>query len=330
MTVNDVDVVVVGAGVSGLAAARSLESRSRFVTVLDKGRSVGGRLATRRLADARLDHGAQFFTQRAVEMEALVEELLDEEVATEWCKGFSGEDGHPRYVIPGGMNGLGKFLAEPLEDVRCEIEVTSLVQEDRGWVVKWDGGELRGGAVLLTAPVPQSLAIIDRSGIALNENVRAGLDAVTYDAAMAVLVVLDGPSGVPAPGGVQLTEGPFTWVGDNLAKGVSEISAITLHTDDVTATALWDDDPAEVLAELMDIGAEWFGDANVVASELKKWKYAAPTHCWPASYCTAVDGDWPLVLAGDAFEGPKIEGAYRSGLAAALRLNRSGVTSTSG
>ena len=292
---NDADVVVVGAGLTGLAAARALESRSRYVTVLDKGRSVGGRLATRRLEGARLDHGAQFFTQRGPAMESLVEELLDEEVAIEWCRGFGSEDGHPRYRILGGMNGLAKYLAEPLEDVRCGVQVTEVAREDRGWVVRWDGGELRGGAVLLTAPVPQSLA------------------------------VLDGPSAVPEPGGAQLTDGPFTWVADNSMKGISDLPAVTLHTDHATAMALFDEDEDVALAELLALGAEWFGGAEVVDAQLKKWRYATPRTTWDQPICVAVDGDWPLVLAGDAFDGPKVEGAYCSGLAAAERLRHSGV-----
>ena len=56
-------VVVVGAGLAGLVAARALAD-DHEVVVFDKGRSVGGRLATRRIGAARLDHGAQFFTVR--------------------------------------------------------------------------------------------------------------------------------------------------------------------------------------------------------------------------------------------------------------------------
>ncbi|MFN5604922.1 MAG: FAD-dependent oxidoreductase, partial [Actinomycetes bacterium] len=41
--------VVVGAGLSGLMAARTLASRGWSVVVLDKGRGVGGRMATRRI-----------------------------------------------------------------------------------------------------------------------------------------------------------------------------------------------------------------------------------------------------------------------------------------
>ena len=57
-------VVVVGAGVAGLMAAQSLVKNGHDVVVVDKGRSPGGRLATRRIDNATLDHGAQFFTVR--------------------------------------------------------------------------------------------------------------------------------------------------------------------------------------------------------------------------------------------------------------------------
>ncbi|MFW5743027.1 MAG: NAD(P)-binding protein [Spirochaetota bacterium] len=43
---------MVGAGIAGLTAARRLVDASRDVTVLDKGRGVGGRMATRRFGGA--------------------------------------------------------------------------------------------------------------------------------------------------------------------------------------------------------------------------------------------------------------------------------------
>ena len=66
-------VAVVGAGLSGLVAAKRLADSGRSVVVIDKGRSVGGRLATRRIHDATLDHGAQFFTVRSAEFAAFVD-----------------------------------------------------------------------------------------------------------------------------------------------------------------------------------------------------------------------------------------------------------------
>ena len=52
---------MVGAGMAGLTAAHRLSGVTEVV-ILDKGRGVGGRLATRRIGDATIDHGAQFIT----------------------------------------------------------------------------------------------------------------------------------------------------------------------------------------------------------------------------------------------------------------------------
>ncbi len=63
----------------GLVAARRL-SDARLgggadVVIVDKGRSVGGRLATRRIGSATVDHGAQFFTVRTPAFQHQVDDL---------------------------------------------------------------------------------------------------------------------------------------------------------------------------------------------------------------------------------------------------------------
>ena len=54
-------IVVIGAGVAGLAAARALGDAGRDVVVVDKGRGVGGRCATRRIDGQSVDHGLPWF-----------------------------------------------------------------------------------------------------------------------------------------------------------------------------------------------------------------------------------------------------------------------------
>lgn len=318
-------VVVVGAGLSGLLAARALQAEGRRVVVLDKGRSPGGRLATRRIGGAALDHGAQFFTVRTPELAVLVEEWTDAGVVREWCRGFAGRtDGHPRYVTTGGMNALAKHLAVGL-DVRTGHLVTAVHPAADGLRVRLDGtgeAELPGDAVVLTAPVPQSLALCQAGGLDLGEVGRA-LDAIEYDPTLALLVVLDRASAVPPPGGVQPEEGIFSWVGDNQAKGVSAEPAITLHVRPDVSRRRYDD-PDEVLrADLLAAAQPWLGDAAVRDAQVKRWRYATPVTLFADT--TAVvripPTRAPLVFAGDAFAGPRVEGAARSGLAAAAAVS---------
>lgn len=314
-------VAVVGAGIAGLAAARRLAAeRGHEVVVFDKGRSVGGRLATRRIGAATVDHGAQFFTARGEALQAQTGDWLSRGVARVWCHGFHGrEDGHPRHIGTGGMNSLAKDLAAGL-DCRCNSLVFTLRHGTAGWeVVTDDGAAWSADAVVLTCPVPQSRALLAQSEAELPDDL-AGTD---YERTIALLAVLDRPSAVPAPGGVQFgpgdLDGPFAFVADNHAKGVSAVPALTLHATPSWSAARWGEPTSEVRTELLALARPWLGAAGVVATQVKKWRFATPSRQWPDP-CW-VDPDLRVVLAGDAFAGPRVEGAFESGIAAAAALS---------
>ncbi len=314
-------VAVVGAGLSGLVAAKRLADSGRSVVVIDKGRSVGGRLATRRIHDATLDHGAQFFTVRSAEFAAFVDGAAEAEVVYEWCRGFSGSpDGHPRYATRGGMTRLAKWLARDLS-VMVETPIHSITEVEDGWLLHHPGGQVRAGAIVLTAPMPQALALLDAGGVAIDVSVRARMEAIRYHPTIAVLAVLDRPSAVPEPGGIQLTDGPFGFVADNAVKGISSGVGITLHLSHELSTKRWDDDTDTVLAEMLDAARPWLGEARVVEAQLKRWRYAQPIDPLPQSVEVTEVGGTPLLFAGDAFGGSKVEGAFLSGAAAADRLS---------
>ena len=57
-----IPIVIIGAGIAGLACARRLAEAGLAPVLLDKGRGIGGRVATRRMGDMQFDHGAQYVT----------------------------------------------------------------------------------------------------------------------------------------------------------------------------------------------------------------------------------------------------------------------------
>jgi renalase len=71
---NQRSCIIVGAGLSGLLAASTLQREGWDVTVVDKGRDVGGRMATRRIGRGNFDYGAQFFTVRGERFAGLLED----------------------------------------------------------------------------------------------------------------------------------------------------------------------------------------------------------------------------------------------------------------
>lgn len=310
------DVLVIGAGMAGLAAGADLQQAGRQVLVVDKGRGVGGRVATRRIADATFDHGAQFFTVRDDRFAALVEQWIDEGVAREWFRGPG--DVHPRYRGVPGNSSIARHLARDL-DVRLERRVMRVETSQNGWTaVLEDGSSWSAGSVVLTPPVPQSLQLLDAGGFIMAPAHRRSLEDIRYEPCLAVMAVLDAPSQIPSPGYLRFDDGPVAWVADNNVKGTSTRPAITLHAASDYSSSRWDDDRKEVGRDLLEEVAEHLG-ADVTEYQVHGWRFSKPVTVFSDS-CLMISHDPPLVMAGDAFAGPRVEGAVLSGLAAARAL----------
>jgi monoamine oxidase len=70
----DADVLVIGAGVAGLAAARDLVSHGVSVIVLEAQDRIGGRILTQRIGEETIELGAEFVHGRPPQLLALIEE----------------------------------------------------------------------------------------------------------------------------------------------------------------------------------------------------------------------------------------------------------------
>ena len=275
-------VTVVGAGVAGLVCARRLHDDGVAVQVLEKQPIPGGRLATTRIGEAVFDTGAQFFTVRTPAFQSFVDVWLSEGVAREWCRGFGPEpDGFPRYVGSNGMASIAEALAKGI-DVRYDVTVE-------------DADEIDGDALVITAPSDE------------------------YDEMLAILCVLDGPSAVPEPGGLQLTDDPvLSFVADNHLKGISPVPALTIHARPACDATL-------------DDAVRFIGTASVVEWKALRWRPGrARTITGPG--CEVTDAPRLTILAGDRYGGTpsRVEGAALSGLAAAdAVLTRRGASRSS-
>jgi predicted NAD/FAD-dependent oxidoreductase len=281
-----------------------------------------------RIGRGNFDHGAQFFTVRGERFAGLVEDWLGEGVAAEWTRGFAdsegrpNEDGFPRYRGTEGMNSIPKYISRGL-DVRIGEGVVTVDYNDDRWEIECESGlRVAGNALVLAAPVPQALDLASSGSYRLPDGARRHLEAVSYDPCLALMVLLEGPAGVPEPGGMQIKGEPLDWIADNRRKGISEAPAVTVHAGPQWSRSHFEDDEAEIVNTMISRASDHLGtdlSPAIVETSLARWRYSWVTNPHPEPCLVASDSP-SLLFCGDAFGQPKVEGAALSGLAAVDHL----------
>lgn len=308
------DVVIVGAGLTGLLLARELHKKGRRPVLLEKSRGAGGRMSTKRVEGAVFDQGAQFFTARTPRFAAEIEAWCEAGVAAPW------PDGAPyRYVGRPAMNAVGKHLSAGLE-VRREAKVLAVKRNAEAWEITVENQPaLHARELVLTAPVPQSLALLAAGDVVLPADLAAELRGLDYHPCLALMLTLAETSALPAGGLAPDDGGPVRWIADNTKKGVSPgtSSAVTVHLAPAFSEENYGRTEAEVLALVSPLITPWLG-AAVTGVAMHRWRYSEPKtrHYEPCVWRP----DLRLGIAGDAIGGPRVEGAATSAFALADRM----------
>lgn len=312
---SETDILVVGAGISGLLCARRLQEAGLTVRVVDKGRGVGGRMATRRQGEARFDHGAQFFTVRDARFQKYVDQWLSAGVIREWFR-HSPEDsnpkGYPRYCGIEGMTDAPKHLAANL-DVVCSERLIEVSRDIDCWVAtSASGSTFAARYLVITAPLPQALLLLDTSGVDYAGADKAALQRMRYAKGLTTMAILDGPSALPEKGFVKVLRSPLSWISDNRMKGISpHVSAITIHSDAEFAEDHWDSEDTRRGPLMLAAAEPWLG-SPVLEYRCHRWGMTTPLNPWHQKHYS--NAALQLSLAGDAFGGARVEGAALSGI----------------
>ncbi|PEN15128.1 NAD/FAD-dependent oxidoreductase [Longibacter salinarum] len=179
---------IIGAGLSGLAAAWRLRTQPIEVTIFEKSRGYSGRAATRGKYGARYDHGANYIAPSSDRIRTLLFDHLptDDLVQIDgevWAFDGDGalyepddQDISEKWTYARGISTLGKVLARSIPAVKqTETRIDHIVRSDGAWLLT-DTDNVRQGpfdAVLLTPPAPQTSTILQTSAdTARDDNTR--------------------------------------------------------------------------------------------------------------------------------------------------------------
>ena len=334
---------VVGAGMAGIACARTLVQAGHQVTLFDKSRVAGGRMAASDTAFGSFDHGAQYFTVRDPRFALALETAKG--ICRPWsastvrvldtfgrvaAAGLNTRD--PHWVPVPDMNALTRHWAQPLAEatelqtqvVRIERDALNRQQwqlHTVGTVGTPDARHVFSGfdSVLLAMPNPQALALLQTS--ALVPGVAKQIAKV--EVAPCWTLMLAFPQAATTPLGPQWnaarsTHHRIAW----LARESSKPARGQVERWTVQASAAWSlehlkDSAPRVQAKMRKAFSEVTGiRAEPSHAEVHCWQYAQTTtplgvsHLWDAKTRIGVCGDWCI--------GHRVEDAFVSGLELAL------------
>ncbi len=281
---EDRPVVVVGAGMSGVACARVLSDAGVPVRVLDRGHRIGGRMAVRteEVGGARrpVDIGASYFTVRDERFEKVAADWKDAGLAGPWTDTFhlwtpEGPAGTttslPRWAAPGGLRSLVEDLAAGL-DVASAHEVEEVDVTPSGLLV--DGEP--AAAVVLAMPEPQGHDLLPEP-VAEELGLAPGMD---WSPSLAVWGAWS-ERWWPDLDGAFVDGSPVvTWVADDGRRRGDDAPVLVAHTTSVFAAGRLDEPGSAAHPVLTELGA-MFGGGTVpepVFLRVHRWSLAAPRH----------------------------------------------------
>jgi predicted NAD/FAD-dependent oxidoreductase len=324
---HTMSVAVIGSGLAGLAAARTLSDHGLSVTVFDKGRNPGGRACSRTTRSGpRFDHGAQYFTARREHFRMLVRSWVEDGVVAEWRprRGVYDEGGlraapdteEGCYVGVPNMGRLGDHLAADLE-VRQSTRVGRVERRDDGrWILSTDTGDALGtfDVLVCTVPPPQVTSLFGDETLLPEEIAR-----VHMRPCWALMLELEPPTPVPFDG-IFVGQGALDWIGRDSSKpGREPGERWVLHADPEWSDARVDRSEQDIAHELLTAFTGVTGvRPEVNRSWLHRWLFARPVDAlgegclWDDRRRVAFAGDWCL--------GARVEAAFLSGQAVAGRV----------
>ena len=212
------DIAIIGAGMAGLACATRLKEQGRSVTVFDKGRGPGGRMATRRAQVAgdtvSFDHGAQYFTVRDTGFAKAVAGWRHADVVAPWPA--AGDDA--MVGIP-SMNAPIRHMAAAV-DVHWATRIEAIERSEDGWRVIFEDGSGRDGdasdfrQVIIAVPAEQAMPMLSAIELPVAANWSARARASTSSPCWAVMAAFS--QTLPLADTFRGTE--ITWAARNSAK----------------------------------------------------------------------------------------------------------------
>lgn len=314
----EVRIAVVGAGIAGLACAREIARGDIAVTVFEKARGLGGRLATRRDGNLAFDHGAQYLTARGQAFSRFIEAATHTGSVSAWKPRIREDERsldapiEDWYVGVPGMSAALRPMARHVQ-LLTGVGVRELRVGQRGWELVTDTAKAPRvfDAVAIAVPAPQALTLLIPLGRSF-QRIAGVRMAPCWTAMMSFDEPLDAGAEVR-----RWTSGPIAWAACDSSKPGRPVGPQCWV---VHASREWSREHLEADAE--EVAQSLLREFSVAAGisppapailHAHRWRHAFVEQ--PLGSSCIVDQESAVGACGDWCIAPRVEAAFVSGRA---------------
>ncbi|MBN2730963.1 MAG: FAD-dependent oxidoreductase [Balneolaceae bacterium] len=324
---------IIGASLSGLIAGEKLARAGHDVTLIEKSRELGGRLATHRIDDDFFDYGVPFLTAQNRKFQSFIDELQSKDLLYQWADSFPLYDGsqlhsinpnRPKAAYYAGKDGLNR-VAENLKrwiDIKSEEKAGGLTHigadrsRKRAWMINLtDITVFECDAVILATPATEAYGILQtaQDETPARRIIRV-IDEIQYQPRFALMASYKEET--PSWKGIECNDNTLAWIGNESSKSEKQSATnIVIHSSAQFARTYAEKDLDEVahllLEKAADIAEPWL--AHPKKTYLRHWKYYRARNPLEDYFMELEMEEAPLALIGDYFKGNSAEAAYLSG-----------------
>lgn len=311
-------IAIIGAGMAGITAARTLNAAGQAVQVFEKSRGSGGRLASKRSEMGRVNLGAQSFqAQDAVFIKELQQwqqvgwvEKIVEQVAEQTDIEQSLWTGTP-YSSALTRNLLGDI------DTQFACEIRALNHDSNGWLLHDQYDKTHGPfqQLIVAIPAPQAEALLHDCAPEL----AAQASSVEMQPAWMVALGFNEPLNLPA-NLKPLNNSAIAEIIHTPISAEYPMQAIMLRASVEWSMQHIEDEPALVITALTQAFSALLEATLRQADSMfaHRWRYATGALTTPT--VLLADTERGLYIAGDWCGKGDVESAWQSGVQAAKEL----------
>ena len=325
---------IIGAGISGLIAGKKLAKAGHDVTVIEKNRELGGRLATYKKNGQIFDYGITSVISSDPTFESFINLLIKKNTLKEWTSDFALYDGtqlheinpnrpsNSYHVSENGLSSIAQYLSRWV-DVKSEEKAGGLTHigadrsKKRSWMINMtDISVFECDAVILAAPAPEAYGVLQTAQDETpSRRIIRHIDEVRYNSCFSLMASYSKEL-LPYWNGIECEDHTLSWIGNESAKLDSPAqTSVVIRSSPGFARKHRDSDPEEIsrllLERASDISDSWL--INPEWTKLHFWKYYEAINPMEDYFMELEMEEAPLALVGDYMSGNTVESAFLSG-----------------